>query len=346
MQLPNRYRLAEQLQPGGMGEIFECIDTHLDRRVVLKVLKAGEDDRRLLDEQKALVKLRSKHVVQLYDVIISNETIPQKAIVLEHIDGQDLTPCSSINEGLKTLWQVACGLSDIHNAGVIHRDIKPNNIRITPAGLVKIYDFGLSRNSGPEAQTKSIIGTPGYMAPELWQWGCDISFEKSIDVYAFGILALKVFNRPIPNELLHHPPAALTSDTGLSNILPGEIASAIEKCISYNKNDRPSIYSVEKILRKYLLKNKHRALLVLGSRIHELDATRRTTSINVGTLGSLGIQYDGLHFRITSIQGNVTVNNMGINVGNELPACCVITFGVSYPRTFVTFDVSNPEVMA
>jgi len=196
MQLPSRYRLAEQLPPGGMGEVFECIDTHLDRRVVLKILKVGEDDRRLLDEQKALVKLRSKHVVQLYDVISTNETIPQKAIVLEHIDGQDLTPCSSIDEGLKVLWQVACGLSDIHSADVIHRDIKPNNIKINSTGLVKIYDFGLSRNSGPEAQTRSLIGTPGYMAPELWQWSGDISFEKSIDVYAFGILAFNILKLP------------------------------------------------------------------------------------------------------------------------------------------------------
>lgn len=346
MQIPNRYTLSDQLQPGGMGEIFECIDTHLDRRVVLKILKTGEDDRRLLDEQKALIKLRSKHVVQLYDVISTNERLQQKAIVLEYIDGQDLTQCASINEGLKILWQIACGLSDIHTAEVIHRDIKPNNIRINPTGLVKIYDFGLSRNSGPEAQTRSIIGTPGYMAPELWQWGEDISFDKSIDVYAFGILTFQLFNLQLPDELLQRPPIELKTDSGLYSILPDEIAAVIESCVSYDFHARPSIHEVESILRKHLLKNKHRALLVLGDSIHELNATKPTTTITVGTLGALGIRYDGLHFKITSAQGSVTVNNMIINVDDELPACCVITFGAGNYRTFITFDVSNPEVMA
>ncbi|UQQ18148.1 protein kinase [Salmonella sp. WGH-01] len=78
-------------------------------------------------------------------------------------------PSESHPEKLKKLWQIACGLSDIHSAKVIHRDIKPNNIRVDENKIVKILDFGLARTSGTEAFTHSVIGTLGYMAPELWK---------------------------------------------------------------------------------------------------------------------------------------------------------------------------------
>lgn len=344
MKLPSRYKFSSGHHGGGMGDIFECVDTHLERRVVLKLLKDGEENRRLLDEQKALMKLRSKHVVQLYDVVSIEDIHSKHALVLEYIEGHDLKTYSPSDQGIKILWQIACGLSDIHSANVIHRDIKPNNIRINSNGLVKIYDFGLSRNSGPEAQTRSIIGTPGYMAPELWQRG-EIGFDNSIDVYAFGVLTLRIFNIPIPQELLEQPPRELDEISDLYSILSNDIASIIEQCLSYNSKDRPSIYDVENILKKHLLKNKHRALLVLGQSIHELNSQKPSTTLTVGTIGSIGIEYDGLHFSVTSVSGEVTVNNMVIKAGDQMPACCVITFGAGRFRTFVTFDVSNPEVM-
>ena len=344
MKIPSRYKFSSSHHGGGMGDIFKCVDTHLDRPVVLKLLKDGEENRRLLDEQKALMKLRSKHVVQLYDVASIEGIHSKHALVLEYIEGHDLKNYSPSDQGIKILWQIACGLSDIHSAGIIHRDIKPNNIKINSNGLVKIYDFGLSRNSGLEAQTRSIIGTPGYMAPELWQQG-EISFDNSIDVYAFGVLSLEIFNIPIPQELLKRPPIELDKIPDLYSILSNDIASIIERCLSYNSNDRPSIYEVENILKKHLLKNKHRALLVLGQNLHVLNAQKSTTTLTVRAIGSIGIEYDGLHFNVTSVSGQVTVNNMAIRAGDQMPACCVITFGVGGSRTFVTFDVSNPEVM-
>lgn len=108
-----------------MGEIIECIDRNLQRKVVVKRLQGGVDERRILDEQKALSTVRSKHVVQMFDVVsIDDEGGINPAIVLEHIDGANLAPAAfKVGEDyLKTLWQIASGLSDIHAANVVHRE--------------------------------------------------------------------------------------------------------------------------------------------------------------------------------------------------------------------------------
>lgn len=127
MTIAGRYEPTGVKTVGGMGEVFECIDTHLQRRVIIKRLQVGIEERRLLDEQKALARLRSKHVVQLYDIIeMSDRGRREKAIVLEFIDGKNLA-IGSYTVGrpyLNVLWQMASGLRDIHDAGVIHRDIK------------------------------------------------------------------------------------------------------------------------------------------------------------------------------------------------------------------------------
>jgi serine/threonine protein kinase len=246
---------------------------------------------------------------------------------------------------MRILWQIACGLSDIHKADIIHRDIKPNNIRVNSDSFVKIFDFGLSRSSGADAETRSVIGTPGFMAPELWSWG-KVSFNKAIDIYAFGVLALSLFKIPLPKELLSQPPVQLfTGIPELSSLLPAEVASIIERCLSYDAEDRPQIDEIENILRVYLLRNQHRGLLVLGHSVHEINHKKSNITVNSGSNMSIGIKYDGLRFSVSSLLGNITVNNMPIQVGNLLPACCVITFTHDNNRTFVTFDVSNPEVM-
>lgn len=335
-----------------MGDIIHCTDVHLNRPVVLKMLKDGEEDRRLLDEQKALIKIRSKHVVQLFDVVtIKNPSGAKTALVLEHINGDDLKFASfSANEHyLKTLWQIACGLVEIHREGVIHRDIKPNNIRVDVDGVVKILDFGLARSTGVAAHTVSVIGTPGFMAPELWG-SSTISFDQSIDVYAFGVVALTLITTNVPGELVPAglgrpqplPPGKLSQYlTGI----PADVVSVIEKCLSYTPGNRPNMMEVEAVLRRHLLHNRHRALLVLDDKTHEINAKQPTATAKVGTLGAIGVLYNGTRFTISSLTGNVLVNNTALTVGDELPACCVIAFGTGNSRRFVTFDVSNPEVM-
>jgi eukaryotic-like serine/threonine-protein kinase len=349
MKFPDRYEATGVAGGGGMGEIHECIDRHLNRRVILKMLKGGEEDRRLLDEQKALIKIRSKHVVQLFDVVVvENVGEVRTALVLEHINGYDLK-VGSLMPGelyLKTIWQVACGMHEIHQHNIIHRDIKPNNIRVDEGGVVKILDFGLARTSGLEAVTRSVIGTPGFMAPELWG-SAVVSFDEKIDVYAFGMLALTLLDSTVPRELLNRPPMPLPlgSLNLLKASLPSDVVDVLEKCLSYLPVNRPTMSDVENVLRTHLLKGRHRGLIVLGQKTHEINMASPAPTVRYKKDHAIGIHYDGFTFRVANLEGEISVNNTTLNVGNSLPDCCVISLGPINDRSFATFDISNPEVM-
>lgn len=348
MKIANRYRLDGPAAAGGMGEIAECTDSHLNRRVVLKRLQAGVEQRRLLDEQKALAHLRSKHVVQLFDIVeLGSELRPETGLILEYIDGVDLEPGSfEVDDRyLHVLWQLSCGLADIHAAGVIHRDIKPNNVRIDRENVLKIIDFGLSRPF-EAASTQSIIGTPIFMAPELWGEQV-ISFDYSIDTYAFGVTCLLLLNREFPQEITLGPqsdiPLAVVEKLLLG--LREEVVSVLHGCMARAPEDRPRMADIRDLLQKQLLQDKHRALVVMNGIPHQLDKHHRKISLKAENVASIAIEYDGFDFRVVSCSGLVTLNNTAAIVGSAVPACCVITFGSSGNRQFLTFDVSNPEVM-
>jgi eukaryotic-like serine/threonine-protein kinase len=350
MLIANRYRTSGQIGGGGMGDILHCHDTHLDRAVILKTLQPGVESRRLLDEQKALAKLRSKHVVQLFDfATITSASGDSPALVLEHIDGNDLETGTykPDREYLRVLWQIACGLSDIHAAGIIHRDIKPGNIRLDREGVIKILDFGLSRSAGVDDRTRSVIGTAAFMAPELWGQAT-ISFSSAVDVYAFGVTALALLSRNIPRELAQSPPLAVktASLVPVLGSLPGEVVSLLTACLSPSPTGRPSMADAAHLLAKHLLQDQHRALVILDDVPHGLDANHRRLKLRAGSLGEVSIEYNGHSFAVTAASGAVYFNNKTASVGAEVPGCCVITFGSGGTRKFVTFDVSNPEVMA
>lgn len=350
MKVPERYKVAGNSICGGMGDIYACSDTHLDRKVVFKVLRAGQEIRRLFDEQKALLQIRSKHVVQLFDIVdVELEGVETQALVLEYIAGNVLKfgEFSPDDKLLNVLWQIACGLSEIHKAGVIHRDIKPANIITDPSGTIKILDFGLSRNEGAEANTISRIGTPAFMAPELWGTQ-EITFDKSVDVYAFAVTAISLLSGGrIPSELTDFPPKPIKAGalTSIFAGFPDGVVSILESCLNSTPSSRPSSANVEVVLKKHLLQNRHRALLVAGDKVHELHSGSVQANITISTLGSISIRYTGIEFLVSSHSGTVTVNNTPVTNGMELPECCVITFASAGARKFITFDVSNPEVM-
>jgi hypothetical protein len=99
------------------------------------------------------------------------------------------------------------------------------------------------------------------------------------------------------------------------------------------------------LLAKYLLKDQHRALVVMNGQAHLLDRNNRKVTLTAGTVGSLAIEYDGLDFKVSNASGAVYFNNTPAQVNGIVPGCCVITFGNGVNRRFVTFDVSHPEVM-
>lgn len=351
LNLPARYQQTGSSASGGFGSVIFCNDLHLDRLVAIKSIKDASENHRLLDELNALMLLRSKHVVQVYDIVPGqNDTI---GIVQEYIAGDDLwdspIPNASYESYIKTLWQIASGITDIHEAEVIHRDIKPNNMKFDDEGIVKIFDFGLSRDDGPTAVTNGFKGTIGFAAPELFKLGAVI-FTKSIDIYAFAITAIYLAGLNLPDELKNIPPQPISSNffDNLPISLPDELSSLLSKCLSHNPDDRPTMLIIRNQLSKYLLKDKHQALAVYNNQTNILNASKRTVNLRYPNIGEIKIEYDGFRFYIASVSGEVYINNREVNSGEEIPGSCVVTLGAAHrqnQRIYITFDISHPEVV-
>jgi eukaryotic-like serine/threonine-protein kinase len=348
--LPARYVPDGRYATGGFGSVSFCDDAHLERKVAIKMINDGAERRRISDEVRALLQLRSKHVVQVYDVVVSRTG--QIGIVQEFIEGEDLSEAASPRESnisyMAALWQVASGISDIHAAGIIHRDIKPNNIKISAERIIKIFDFGLAREDGPAARTVGFVGTRGFAAPEQLVGGM---FTRAVDTYAFGATALFIANQNLPADLLALPPTQPVSNPflNLPFELEEEVSSLLYQCLAANPADRPQMDAVKNLLAKHLLFNRHQALAVYPGGASYLNSDEPLASLEFPGVGKLDIQYDGLAFKVANIEGEVYINNDAYVVGEEIPGSCVVALGSparrANDRVFITFDVSYPEVV-
>ncbi len=345
--IADRYIPEGASSKGGMGQVSIYNDRHLDRKVIIKELLPDVESRRLVDELRSLAQLRSKHVVQLFDLAeIDSDGLPN-AIVLEYIDGSELVPGSMLPDTsfLKISYQIACGILDIHSLNIVHRDLKPNNIMIDSEGVVKIIDFGLSRNQD-EAVTKGAVGTPVFMAPELWK-DSTVTFDYAVDVYAFGLICFILLDGSLPDEVRSFPPQPIPKNVYCAPFsgLPAEVIDVFYQCVSFDPGLRPKIGLVQELVKKHILKDSHRATVVMDAAIHELNSNYRKMTLSAKNVGVICIYYDGHSFLVDSCSGQVFLNNSIAQKGQEIPGCCVITFGSGPGRRFVTFDVSNPEVV-
>lgn len=347
--IADRYEVVGASFIGGMAAVWPCYDTILERRVAIKVMPGSAEKRRIRDELCALLKMRSNHVVQVYDVLNLNNDL---AIVQEFIEGQDLfdddLAPNNENEYLKLLWQIASGIANIHDLGVIHRDIKPGNMKIDPEGVVKIFDFGLARDEGPSAATLGFVGTPGFAAPELYSH--HVTFTAAVDIYAFGATALFLGLRDLPLHLKCHPP--VLSDEDCFSMLPfkigKDIMATLNACLEPDPSNRPAMGDVRDLLAKHLLCNRHRALVVFNKNASYLDATRPRVDLRLSSIGEIGIRYDGFHFLVDSVSGEAFINNTTVAAGDRLPGACVVALGAperKADRKYITFDLSHPEIV-
>jgi serine/threonine protein kinase len=377
MVLPERYEIVGEPLDGGMGTVFHCKDKVLERSVALKIIHDTTEPRRMRDELAALLKMRSKHVVQVYDVLeVARNEI---AIVQEFINGRDLfddrTAPHSTEEFYKQLWQIAAGLSDIHALGVIHRDIKPNNMKMDAEGIIKIFDFGLARDEGHSASTLGFVGTRGFAAPELYDK--EVSFTAAVDTYAFGATALYMATRSLSKSLLNRHLNVYKNKRNISDeYSPGEnmqtshkfyitrteqsffsavplnlhqeVIDVLDLCLDYNPNCRPKMTKVRNVLANLLLFDRHRALVVYNGTPSYLDANNRSVSLTLNSMGYVEIQYNGLDFRAANVSGDVYVNNMRFSSGDILPGSCVVALGAPEQRNlrkYITFDLAHPEIV-
>jgi serine/threonine protein kinase len=350
--MPPRYVPDGSSASGGFGDVLYCNDTHLLRKVAIKTIKKLSELPRLKDEISALLKLRSKHVVQVFDIVESDDD-DSFAIVMEFIDGLDLfnghfTRLDSTSL-LKLLWQISTGIADIHAAGVIHRDIKPNNMKLDGEGILKIFDFGLARNTGKEAKTVGFKGTLGFSAPEQFTDN-EVAFTPAIDVYAFGALTLYLVTQTLPKELTSIPPAPLGSNVFDIRILQEypDLVALLIACLSHPPELRPKISAVRDLLAKHLLFDEHQALAVINGQTHLINKNKRTVKLGFGGIGSFELHYDGLSYHLKNAVGEVYLNNIYVNSDRKIPGSCVVGIGNAKrhfsERSFITFDVSNPEV--
>ena len=243
-----RYLIDERLGAGGMGVVYAALDTELDRRVALKLLRPDRRGRvhaggreRLLQEARTLARLAHPNVVTVFDVGVHEG---QVFVAMELIDGGSLrawlrrTPRTA-DEIIDRMIGVGRGLAAAHAAGVVHRDVKPDNILVGLAGGTQVTDFGLAQLSGarrpsPEARsaeicggsrtstrTGTLVGTPAYMAPEHLLRG---ETSASTDQWSFCATLYEALAgvRPFPGDI----PARLSA------ISDGRLAAPVrDRCV-------------------------------------------------------------------------------------------------------------------
>jgi tetratricopeptide (TPR) repeat protein len=208
-----RYRVMKELGRGGMGIVYLAEDTILRRPVAYKVLPdAIREDRKALEyflrEARIAASLQHQNIVTIYD---AGQSADEVYIAMEFVEGRslqqilDATPPLPLPRGLGVFRQACLGLTHAHQHNVVHRDIKPANMMITPAGVVKLMDFGLAAVvSEAMAKVTSVRGTPFYMAPEQIL-GEDIS--ALADQYALGCTLYHIVTgRPpfVEGDILYH----------------------------------------------------------------------------------------------------------------------------------------------
>jgi serine/threonine-protein kinase len=256
------YRIVSKLGAGGMGEVYLAQDTKLDRRVALKILPAefAEDkDRmaRFVREAKSASALNHPNIITIHEI---GETDGTHFIATEFIDGETLNEYAKSNSlSLKSILdiaiQVASALDDAHSAGIVHRDIKPDNVMVRANGLVKILDFGIAKLAGansplsPDAEAATaiksgttpgmIIGTANYMSPEQAK-GKDV--DARTDIFSFGVVLYELISGHLPFEgenalemigaILKDEPKPLASD------VPTGIQKIIGKCLRKDRDER------------------------------------------------------------------------------------------------------------
>ena len=201
-QTISHYKILEKLGEGGMGVVYKAQDTRLDRVVALKFLPhqltANEAEKaRFLQEAKAAATLNHPHVCTIYRI---DEYEGQQFIEMEYVDGETLrsrVPVQRMDEVLRYAIGIGEALHEAHLKGIVHRDIKCENIMVNSKNQVKVMDFGLAKLKGSLklARTSSTVGTLAYMAQEQLQGG---EVDARSDIYSFGVVVFEMLTGKTP----------------------------------------------------------------------------------------------------------------------------------------------------
>ena len=312
-----RYEILEILGEGGMAFVYKARDTQLERFVAIKTLKPNYVNQetfvdRFKREAKTAANLNHPNIVQIFDWGIEEEPF----FVMEYIEGNTLTSIIAKNRTISLSdilfigAQVSSGLHAAHQKGLVHRDIKPGNIMITPDGKVKVTDFGIVSLQNEESditKTGSILGTASYISPEQAQ-GKPVSIES--DLYSLGTVLYELIagkapfsgDSPISTATKHltekpEKPSVFRRD------LPKGVESAILKLLEKATYDR---FKSAEDLRATLLQQR-KALQSEQTRENLVDLTNPKVKLRftlpaliisigvvIGTVWTLTQVFDGL----------------------------------------------------
>jgi serine/threonine-protein kinase len=251
------YEIIEQIGEGGMGEVYLAKDTRLNRQVALKLLAAhiSEDKKgvsRFRQEALTTSALNHPNIVTIHEI---GEWQGRDYIATEFVDGITLRSLlgkkkTSVSEALDLALQIASALSAAHGAGIIHRDVKPENIMIRRDGLVKILDFGIAkymplgngRRALVETEVGEVIGTAAYMSPEQAR---GLAIDRRTDIWSLGVILYEMIagKLPFPGKtrsdrlaaILEHDPVPLTK---IRRKVPPELEQIMDRALAKNKQER------------------------------------------------------------------------------------------------------------
>lgn len=258
-----RYHIVRKIGEGGMGEVFLAEDPKLGRQVALKVLSAdfaADSDRmmRFVYEAISASSLNHPNIITIYEIIDEGDT---PFIAMEFVDGETLgrrmkrMPLE-VHESIDISIQIATALAAAHDAGVVHRDVKPDNVILRPDGLVKVLDFGLAKLVGvPEAMSPHmspvpnvhthpglVMGTVAYMSPEQARGKL---VDARSDIFSFGAVLYQMVSGRMPftgendidtvGSVLHKDPKPLSES---ARPIPHDVELLIRKALRKNRDER------------------------------------------------------------------------------------------------------------
>ncbi len=255
------YEIARKIGAGGMGVVYRAKDTRLDRAVAIKVLpealrEDGDRLRRFEQEARTIGGLNHPNLVTLHDV---GREAGAPYLVYELLEGQSLRALLQagplpVREATRIAAEIARGLAAAHGAGIVHRDVKPDNVFVTADGRVKILDFGIAKlrrdepgdvGSAPTlggtaaTGTGVVIGTPGYMAPEQLASG---EVDARTDVFALGVVLFEMLcgKRPFAADTGIEESYAIvkTAPATLPASVPPALARIVERCLEKRREAR------------------------------------------------------------------------------------------------------------
>jgi len=247
-----RYQIVEELGKGGMGKVYRVVDKKLDEEVALKLIKPEiASDKKTVErfskELKFARKIVHKNVGRMYELM---EDKGRYFITMEYVPGQDLkglirqTGQLTVGKSISIAKQVCEGLAEAHKLGVVHRDLKPNNILIDKEGNARIMDFGIARSIDTEGITdaKVMIGTPKYMSPEQVEGE---TVDQRSDLYSLGIILYEMVTEKTPFDgdtalsiALKHKTKAPPEPREFNAQIPEDLSRVILKCLEKDREKR------------------------------------------------------------------------------------------------------------